>query len=154
MLRVGGSVFIKAASSNPAVTIQAGAVQATAFGLGKNAGSELELALPAGGNQFMTGTISNDAVVHNAYTQNALFLGVGSGATSLSLDSLNVTLNSYGSLNLKQARLVSMRTAASLDSTTLAVNELAFMITGSAATMALRSAGTVWYFASSFSTKG
>lgn len=62
---------------------------------------------------------------------------------------------SYGSFNLNQARLVSMRTAASLDSTTLAVNEAAFtIVAGSAAQLAIRSGGTIYYFASSSSTKG
>lgn len=62
---------------------------------------------------------------------------------------------SYGSLNLNQARLVSIRTAASLDSTSLATNEMAFQIVaGSVATLAIRSGGTIYFFASSASTKG
>lgn len=62
---------------------------------------------------------------------------------------------SYGSLNLNQARLISIRTAASLDSTSLVTNEMAFQIVaGSVATLAIRSGGTIYYFASSASTKG
>lgn len=62
---------------------------------------------------------------------------------------------SYGTLNLNQARFVSVRTAASLDSTSLTTNEMAFQIVaGSVATLAIRSGGTIYYFASSASTKG
>ncbi len=70
-----------------------------------------------------------------------------SGASTLAL--------SYGSFNLRQSRLVSVRTTGSLDSTTLATDEMAFtIIAGSAATLAIRSGGTIYYFTSSSSTKG
>jgi len=49
---------------------------------------------------------------------------------------------------------LSVRTAASLDSTNLLANEVAFQVNASGASLALRSGGTVWYFGSSLSTKG
>lgn len=68
----------------------------------------------------------------------------------------NATMTfSTATLNLGQSRLVSVRTAASLDSTTLRTDEVAFTIAGaSGASLAIRSGGTIWYFSSSASTKG
>lgn len=68
------------------------------------------------------------------------------------------TINqSYGTFNLASNSVrLSVRTvaAASLDSTTLAVNEMAFSVAGaSGASLAIRSGSTIWYFSSSLSTK-
>ena len=63
---------------------------------------------------------------------------------------------SYGTVNLAtQAVRLSMRTQTSLDSTNLAVDEVAFSIApgSSGASLAIRSGGTIFYFASSNSTK-
>lgn len=61
---------------------------------------------------------------------------------------------SYGSFNMNQGRLVSVRTTASLDSTSLAVNEMAFsVVQASGASLAIRSGSTIWYFSSSASTR-
>lgn len=64
---------------------------------------------------------------------------------------------SYGTFNLATGGVrLSMRTvaAASLDSTTLAVNEIAFSVGGaSGASLAIRSGSTIYYFSSSLSTK-
>lgn len=98
----------------------------------------------AGNVLFKDGTATQPA---RAFSSEASLGLYRSGTSTLAL--------SYGSFNLNQARLVSMRTAASLDSTTLAVNEAAFtIVAGSAAQLAIRSGGTVYYFASSSSTKG
>ena len=50
--------------------------------------------------------------------------------------------------------LTSVRTAASVDSTNLAVNEIMFSLHDSGASLGVRSGGAIWYFASSMSTKG
>lgn len=71
-------------------------------------------------------------------------------------DVVRMQLYSRGTLDLQQTRLVSVRTTASLDSTTLMANEMAFSIIpgSSGASLAIRSAGTIYYFSSSNSTKG
>ena|SRR3990167_2027386 len=50
--------------------------------------------------------------------------------------------------------LTSIRTAASVDSLNLGVNEVMFSLHASGASLGVRSGGTIWFFASSMSTKG
>lgn len=69
-------------------------------------------------------------------------------------DTVRFRIYSRGTVDLQQSRLVSMRTAASLDSTTLQTNECAFAFNASGASFAIKSGGTVYYFTSSASTKG
>lgn len=59
-----------------------------------------------------------------------------------------------GSSNTGWWPLASLRTATSLDSTTLLVNDAALSLHASGASLAIRSGGTIWYFTSSMSTKG
>ena len=62
---------------------------------------------------------------------------------------------SYGTLDLTAAKVSVRTTGASLNSTNVGVNELAIFVGGtSGATLALRSGGTIYYFASSASTVG
>lgn len=69
-----------------------------------------------------------------------------SGAATIAL--------SYGTFNLNQGKLVSLRTVgASLDSTNMAKGEAAFTIIGSGASLAIQSGSTIFYFLSSTSTK-
>ena len=66
-----------------------------------------------------------------------------------------LTLDSSGTLSLNQNRLVSMRTTASLDSTSLAVNEFAIANPAvSGATLAIRINGVIYLFNSSGTTVG
>lgn len=69
-------------------------------------------------------------------------------------DAVRFRVYSRGTVDLQQSRLISTRTAASLDSTTLMTDEMAFSLNASGASLAIRSGGTIWYFTSSASTKG
>lgn len=96
---------------------------------------------------FVPGTSSNPAWAFSSESSLGFYRS-GVSTIAQSTGTLNLALNGVR---------LSMRTvaAASLDSTTLAVNEVAFSIGGaSGASLAIRSGGTVWYFGSSLSTKG
>lgn len=72
----------------------------------------------------------------------------------LSATNSGLSLGSGLTFNFNKGRVVSVRTAASLDSTTLATDECAFSFNASGSSLAIRSGGTIWYFTSSASTKG
>lgn len=105
-------------------------------------------------------TLWNNAKNMSFTANSALTIFLGQTDSAVSGLAINTTrgdvfLNSGSSLLMNQARLISIRTQGSLDSTTLAQGELAIAIAvASGASMALRSGNTIYYWTSSASTKG
>lgn len=103
-----------------------------------------------------TASVVNVRLAHCDFSGNATGTVTGEVAWTWSptaIDSLS-TQSFQGTLNMANARL-SVRTAASLDSLNLVGPEIAFSVGGaSGASLAIRSGSTIYYFASSASTKG
>lgn len=127
----------------------AGNGQESQFVLGRN-GQDCAWFVANSTNAFNTGNRAADSGLQ-ANSNTTFHIAVGSATPQLSVTSLS----GRGILDFRQSGLVSLRTlATSLDSLSLRNNEMAIWTDGSVATLALRSVGTVWFWASSISTKG
>jgi pectate lyase-like protein len=119
------------------------------FAVGRG-GQDVILFVANSTNAFNTGNRTGDSGFQT--NSNVTFhIAIGNATPQFSVTSLS----GRGIVDFRQSGLVSLRTTAtSLDSLSLRGNEMAVWTDGSVATLALRSAGTVWFWASSVSTKG